>query len=265
MTEPTVPRNILKERLHSGALSLCMRTTLVTSTELGALVRAAGLDAFYVDLEHCTTSPRETAQACAAASGQAVTGLARVPATARALIGPLLDGGCQGIIAPHVETADQARAVVAECLYPPLGDRSVTGTMPHFGYQARSLEETARLLNPTVFVAVMVENQRGVDNVVEIAAVEGVDLVLVGTSDLSLQLGIPGEHGHERIKEAYQAVAAAAAGSCAFGVAGVSDLDVINDYVALGATFVSAGRDLDFLLTGARERAQQIRTLERSS
>jgi 2-keto-3-deoxy-L-rhamnonate aldolase RhmA len=74
-------------------------------------------------------------------------------------------------------------------------------------------------------------------------------------------LGVPGDHGHRRIRDAYKRVADACAGQAAFGVAGVADPAIIADYVAPGARFVSAGSDLDLLLTGARKRTLALREL----
>lgn len=258
MPDPMSPPATLADRLRAGQLSWCLRCTLVTGPQLAPLAAAAGFEAFYLDLEHSTISAQDVARTCAAAAGLPTTGLVRVPEGATALIGPLLDDGAQGVIAPHVETAEQARAVVAACRYPPAGDRSVTGLMPQTGFRATPLAEVAQLLNPRVSVVVMVESARGLESVADIAAVEGVDLVLVGTSDLSMQLGVPGQHGHPRIRAAYRRVAEATHGRCAFGVAGIGDPELIAEYVGLGARFVSAGRDVDLLLGGARRRLADL-------
>ncbi len=131
------------------------------------------------------------AQICAAALPVPVTALVRVPAASPGVCVPLLDRGCQGIIAPHVDTATQAREVVARSTYPPTGERSVTGGIPQLGYDSLSPAATARLLNPTTLVAVMVESEEAIVNASAIAAVDGVDLLLVGTSDLSHRWGCP--------------------------------------------------------------------------
>jgi len=269
MTSPQDPvtfpllRNRLKERLTAGQLSICLRTTLVSTTEIAFIAHAAGFDALYVDLEHCTASLSETGQVCAAATALGLTSLVRLSSASDTASGKLLDAGSQGIIAPHVDTPAQARDVVAASKFPPLGDRSAPGPTFQLGYASVSLSQLGQHMNDATLVVVMLESQDGIDNAAEIASVDGVDMVLVGTSDLTYQLGVPGEHGHPVIRDAYQKVADSCAGQAAFGVAGVSDLALIADYVALGARFVSAGRDVDFLLDGARKRVDSLRSLPR--
>lgn len=253
-------RNGLKDRLAAGELTLCLRTTFARTPEIAFVAQACGFDALYLDLEHATLSLDETGQICATATALGLTSLVRLPSHEDNACGRLLDAGCLGVIAPHVETADQARAVVSAVKYPPLGERSAAGAAFQFHYEGLALPEAAARTNEATAVVVMVESQEAVRNAEEIAAVEGVDLLLVGTTDLSFQLGIPGQHGHPAIVDTYQKVAAACAGHTAFGIAGIGDPSIIAGYVAMGARFVSAGRDLDFLLDGARRRVRELRT-----
>lgn len=255
-------RNRLKERLHADELSLCLRTTSATTTEIAFIAHAAGFDALYVDLEHSATTVADAARLCATATALGIASLVRLTSVDDAVAVPLLDAGCKGVIAPHVETADDARRLVERCLFPPLGGRSVTGAALQLGYQPVAPEELARHLNGATLVCVMVESPSAVSQVAEIAAVDGVDLVLVGTQDLSGALGVPGVVDHPTVVEQYEQVAAACAvGGVAFGVAGVSDPQVVARYVGLGARFVSAGSDADLLRVAATRRVEALRAI----
>ena len=110
--------------------------------------------------------------------------LVRVAENSALAIGTALDAGAEGVIVPLVETAKQARAAVKACRYPPEGERSGGGVRPLANFAA--YVESA---NRNIVVAVMIETAKGLRNARKIAAVEGVDLVFIGTGDLALSIG----------------------------------------------------------------------------
>lgn len=251
--------NSLKQRLARGELALCQRTTLVLSPEIAPIAKACGFDALYIDLEHCPATPRDTAQICAMAATSGITALVRIPQPDDPIATVFLDAGALGIIAPHVETAGDTRKIVATCKFPPLGERSAGGSGFQIDYAALSIGEVAKVHNDATTVVVMIESETGVANADAIAAVDGVDILLIGTTDLSLQLGIPGQHGDPKIAAAYETVA----GACirhgkTLGIAGIGDAAIIARYVGMGARFVSAGTDASFLMAGAKARIAEL-------
>lgn len=256
-------RNALKDRLRSSQLSLCLRTTMAAAaTELPFIAQAAGFDALYVDLEHSTASVADAARLCATATALGIPPLVRLTSVDDDAAVKLLEAGCQGLIAPQVASAADAQRLADRCLFPPLGRRSGYGPALVLGGEALPPAEQAAALNGSVLLCVMLESRQAVAAAAEIAAVPGIDLLLVGTQDLTADLGIPGAVDHPAVAAAYEQVAAAAAAhGKAFGVAGVADPQVLARYVALGAVFVSAGSDVDLLRSAA---AQRVALLHRS-
>lgn len=253
-------RNRLKDRMRSHQVSLCLRATLPSISELAFVADAAGFDALYVDLEHSTASRADAARLCTTSTALGMTALVRLSTVDDDAAVTLLDAGCQGLIAPRVETAADAQHLVDRCLFPPLGRRASYGPALLLSYQAVPPAEQAERLNGAVLLCVMLESARAVAAAGEIAAVAGIDLLLVGTQDLTADLGIPGAVDDPAVAEMYGQVAAAAiANGKGFGVAGVTDVDVLARYVALGAVFVSAGSDLDLLRSAAAQRMAQLR------
>lgn len=256
------PRNRLIETMRRGQVGLCLRVTLAATNDLAFLAAAAGFDALYVDLEHSTATVSDAAQVCSTAAALGITPLARLASIHDAAAVPLLDAGCQGLIAPHVQGAAEVRQFVDRCLLPPLGRRTPAGPSRLLGYRPTTPARLAALVNPATLLCVMVEDPQGVDATQEIAGVEGVSLVIVGTQDLSYALGVPGEVDHPRVRSAYAHVArACAATGTAFGIAGVTADSSIASYVALGARFVSAGTDVDILRAAASQRLHRLRSL----
>lgn len=259
---PTL-RNPLAETLAVGRLGLAMIVKQVQSVDIAIAAKTCGYDAINVDLEHSVISEAAAAQICIAALGLGITPLVRVPSHEAHYANRLLDAGALGIVAPHVETADEARAIVDACRFAPLGSRSVAGNWPHLGYQAWPAAAVRRLLNETTTVVVMLETPSAVERADEIAAVPGVDILHVGSTDLCDAMGIPGKFGDPAIERAFQRVVTACrahgkiAGAGGLGTA----TDVMQTMVRMGVRFVTAGNEWAFLMAAARQRAALLRDL----
>ena len=265
MTDMTAPglRNRMKEKLASGGVVASMTVRLVRSVEIARLAQAAGFDTLYVDLEHNSFSIETTSQICCAALEVGITPLVRVPANTPEYISRVLDGGALGIIAPHVETADEARAVVACAKYAPLGSRSFGGLMPHLGYRAMKPVDSTAALNAATIVVLMMETRVALENVEALAAVEGVDMLMIGTNDLCAELGITGQYDHALVRDAYDRTISACRKQGKYaGVGGLASRpDLAAEFIRQGARYVSTGADLGFLLESATRQAAAVHAI----
>jgi 2-keto-3-deoxy-L-rhamnonate aldolase RhmA len=234
---------------------------LMRGVEIAAIARSAGFDCVYIDLEHCSFSLETVGQISMAATALGVTPLVRIPGLAGADVSRTLEAGAQGVIVPHLETRSQAEEVVDAALFPPQGSRSLLGANPHTLFRAGPAAETMRRMNEATLVAVMIESTLAVENVDDIASVDGVDMLLVGTNDLCSSLGVPGAYDHPRIREAYEHVAAVCrARGKHLGVGGLNSRpDIAKEIIGLGARYVSAGSDTGFLTSAATATAQSYR------
>jgi 4-hydroxy-2-oxoheptanedioate aldolase len=152
----------------------------------------AGFDTFYIDMEHNSFSFDTTGQLCMAGLAAGIAPFVRVSSIAPHCISRALDGGAPGVIAPHIHSARDAEGVVRAAKFAPLGDRSIAGGLPHLQFPTFSAEETIQALNAATMVVVMIESAEALAAVDEVASVQGVDLLLIGTNDLCSSLGIPG-------------------------------------------------------------------------
>ncbi|MBW4090848.1 MAG: aldolase [Proteobacteria bacterium] len=263
MTEPLI-RNRLRETLARGEVAASMTVRAFRGIEIARIAATAGFDSIYVDIEHNTLSIDTACQICMAALEAGITPLVRVPARSPDMIGRLLDGGALGVIAPHVQSAEDAARVVACAKFPPLGERGAGGALPHFGYRNIPPAAANAALNQATMVVVMVETIAALDNVDAIAAVDGVDLLMVGTNDLCAELGITGQFDHPAVADAYaRCIAAARASGKHVGVGGLAGRpDLVAKCVAAGARYVSTGTDLAFLIGAANEKAAFVRGLK---
>lgn len=167
-----------------------------------------------------------------------------------------LDNGALGIVMPHVDTAKEARRIAEAFRYPPRGRRSWGGPPAIYGYRAPPMAEAQKAINDEVLTVVMLESAEAIKNAADIAAVDDVDVLFIGTSDLSSELGIAGQMGHPKIIDAYAVVGAACRKhGKVLGMGGVYDEENASRYVAMGARFVLTGSDHSYIVTGANARS----------
>ncbi|HWU65273.1 MAG TPA: aldolase/citrate lyase family protein [Ensifer sp.] len=180
-------RNALKARLASG--KACMNGWLAIPSGLSAEVMArAGWHSVTVDLQHGVQDYRSMVECFQALGAYPVTPMVRIPWNEPGIIGKVLDGGAWGIICPMVNTADEARALVSACLYPPAGTRS-NGPIRSGGYgEPGNLYQS--FANDELIILPMIETRQAVDNLEEILDVPGVSGAYVGPSDMGLSFGL---------------------------------------------------------------------------
>jgi len=200
------------------------------------------------------------AQIAAAALAVGVTPLVRVPGHEHHHATRALDNGAQGVVVPHVDTVESARQIADYCRYPPIGHRSMGPGLPQVGFAPMPVTEMARIVNEETLVVVMLESPRGIENCEAIAAVPGIDALLIGTNDLCFEMGIPGKLDDSRVIDAYaKVVAACRKHGKAAGMGGVQAPELLERYIGMGVRLVLAGSDLGFLMQAASARANLVR------
>ncbi|MFH0133464.1 HpcH/HpaI aldolase/citrate lyase family protein [Variovorax sp. VaC1] len=244
----------LLQRLPVAALGIrCSRTP-----DIARIARASGHHAIWVDLEHSSISIDAAVQICAAAFDIGLMPFVRVPEREYGVIGRLLDGGAGGIIAPRIETVAQAEDLVAACRFPPLGHRSAIGTLPHVGYRKMAAPDFNTAMNQATALKVLIESPLGIENIEGIAAVPGIDIVGIGTNDLSAELGVAGDFRHPRVRAAHDAALAACLRvGKPLAIGGIADAGYAAELMHRGAApFLMTGIDTDLLLAAAHERVR---------
>lgn len=161
--------------------------------------------------------------------------------------------------------SDDAKNAVRICKYPPKGCRSMTGQLPQFGLRGMPIDTTIQVANQSLStVFVMIESADAVENVLEIAAVDGVDVVLVGSTDLSIDLGVGGQFDHPKYRNAIINVSEACqAKGKVMGLAGVYDSPEIHSWAIndLGVRFMLVQQDTSLLSQGAARAVNAVPTV----
>lgn len=250
----------IKQKMQRGETVFSMTVRLIRTVEIAGLARAAGYDSIYMDLEHSALSLETVSQISIASLATGIAPFVRVPTLDPALISRALDAGATGVIVPDVRSADEARAIVRAAKSHPLGERSLLGAVPQLDYRALPMADAAAELNALINVVVMIESQAGLAVVDEIAAVPGVDILLVGANDISFEHGVAGQYDHDVVHQAYlRTFDACTRHNKILGVGGLASRpDLIRKYIDLGGRYVSLAGDLPLLLSAAKQKRSEF-------
>jgi hypothetical protein len=157
MQAKEIVRNTVKEKLARNEIVASMTVRLVRGIEIAQIAKTAGFDMFYIDIEHSSFSLDITGQICLAALSAGITPMVRVPSNTSEYISRVLDGGALGVIAPHIGSAEEARAVVKAAKFSPLGERGAAGVLPHLQYRSFPIPEANAAMNDATMVIVQFE------------------------------------------------------------------------------------------------------------
>jgi len=232
----------------------------IPAMEVMELVALAGFDFAVIDLEHSPIDLQTAYQLIGTALYTGVAPVVRVPGLAGGLVPRLLDAGAEGIMVPHVDTPEQARAAVSAVRFPPLGTRGVGSTGRAGAWGARPREEYLRYGQHEVVLIVQIESAVAVANAGPIAATEGVDALLVGVADLSVSEG-KSESDPTITSLVAEAIQQGRAAGRPVGNAGGATLASVRAAVDAGFTFTMLSNDASLLGAAAKAAVETARTV----
>ncbi len=183
----------VKEMLKSGETVVGVTATVGGDMNF---LGDSGYDFVLFDTQHSPVEVKELIPTVAALRGKAATPFIRVSDNRADLVCFALDAGARGIIVPMVNNAEQAKRMVSYCRYDPLGERSNAGVRGEWG-EFDSYRDYLDAVNENVVIVPMIETREAMENIDAICSVDGVDVLLVGPSDLSIALGVPLDYESE--------------------------------------------------------------------
>ena len=202
--------NAIKQDILAGKTVAGAMVFEFFSPGMSAILANAGCRFVLYDMEHTGLGFETLKWLFSTCRGLPIEPMVRVPRGEYAWLARALDLGARGVMIPMVESAEQAKAIVAACRYPPLGRRGAGFGFAQCDYLGGDVGEKIRRYNERTMVIAQIETERGVEQVDAIAAVDGVDVLWVGHFDLSNFMGIPGRFDDPRFDAAMRHVAAVA-------------------------------------------------------
>ena len=254
--------NTVRERLSAGELCLGMGLRQARTVDIGRILAACGYDFAFIDMEHNTMGIDTAAQIAVACHDAGVTPLVRVPGyehyLPRGSSTPAPWASCSLTWTPPSTRRSSSRLQVS-ARRPPLARRP----MAQLGFRPYSRSESSAAVNRETVMVMMLETPEAIENADAIAAVPGVDVLLIGTNDLTLEMGIPGKYDEPAVVRAYDAVVAACRKHGKHpGMGGIYDHPTMEKYVKAGARFILCGSDISFLMAAGQARADFVRGIE---
>jgi len=240
-------KNPVKERLKRGESVFGIVIT-VNNVEVAVQAAGMGFDFLWLEMEHTPLALETVRNIVLATRGLPAVPFARPPVNELWTAKCVLDAGVLGVIFPFTSTGALARQAAAACRYPPIGLRGSGADLAAFRWPAP--EGYYDFADENVVVVAIVENLAGLSNVEEIAATPGIDVIFIGTSDLSFALGLRGKQNHPKLNAAVAKIAAAAKRhGKALGRPALSIAEV-KAFQKQGFQFFFLGSDIDFLRNG---------------
>lgn len=252
-----LPRNRFKLGLNSGVTQIGLWLGIPDNT-VAELVASAGFDWLLIDHEHGPFELRTVMSHLQVMAGYEVAPVVRPASDDPSLLKKFLDIGAQSLLLPMVEDAGQAQRIVQAGYYPPLGRRGV-GTSLARAARWNQCPDYLRKANDELCLIVQVETARALDNLADIAAVEGVDGVFIGPSDLSASMGHIGNPEHPEVVEAISRAIETIRGAARHAGLLCLEPERVEQYVGLGASFIGVGVDTLLLSKGARDLVRHYR------
>ena len=248
----------LKEKLNHKELTMGSWITIAHSA-VAEIMAHSGFDWLVIDMEHAPIGIAEAAALIRTIDLAGLPALCRLPGNDPAIIKHVLDAGAAGIIIPMIESREEALRAVASSYYPPRGNRGV-GLARAQAYGS-GFEEYRERMDDSLVVIAMIETNRGLDAVEDIAATPGIDGLLIGPYDLSASLGVIGQLDHPDVQQGLiKAIAAAAGAGIGCGLHVVHpDRESVTQAVEKGFSFLAVGVDMIFLDKAAKTAVQEAK------
>ena len=251
--------NPLKQRLRNGENVLGF-WTMLGNPHIAEILSLAGYDFLVLDQEHGLGDPTSLAAQLQAMSATPTVGVVRVPWNDHVYLKRVLDAGAEAVLIPAIETADEARAAVAACLYPPRGRRGTAWSSVRASSYGMVSDYVATC-GDNLLIACQIESVKAVENIDAILAVEGIDVMFIGPFDLSATVGQLGNLKHPEVARliAHAESRIRAAGRPMGTVPHPGS--TWKDMFARGYQFVNAGNDVVRLREGALADIRELRAL----
>lgn len=255
-------RNTFLEKTEQG--KNCLGTFLyLTTGEAVEALSYTGLDFVLIDAEHGTVESETVANLVRAAKLHALTPFVRVKDCSRSSILKMLEAGAHGIVIPQIHTVEEVRNVVNFSKYFPVGVRGVAvGVNGGYGYEPfanHGLPDYFDKCNRETLVFPQCETKGCLENIEEIAQINGIDGIFIGPYDLSVALGRPGDFSTEEFKNAISRILAAVRSAGKIVIMYTTNPDDVVGYYDRGFQAVTLSTDIKLMISQIRSTVQAIK------
>jgi 2-keto-3-deoxy-L-rhamnonate aldolase RhmA len=246
-------KNRVLEKLRADEVVSVTNVGAVPMPWLVELVGNIGFDCIWFDMEHRCFSLPDLLSMTVACRATGMETMVRIVKDGYPSVMKPLECGATGIMIPHCKTAEEVKQYLSWAKYPPQGKRGFDNAGPDGEYLLTDLSRYIREANEETFFVAQIEDREAIEHLEEIVALEGVDIIFVGASDLSLSYGVFPDRRHSLIMKVVEKIAALTAESGKWWGMPFGTVEQGMELVAKGARFLSHGSDIRILGKGFRE------------
>ncbi len=246
-------KNRVLEKLRSGEVVSVTNVGAVPLPWVVEVVGKIGFDCVWFDMEHRSFGLADLAAMTVACRGAGMEAVVRILKGGYVSMMKPLESGATGLIVPHCLTAEEVRQYLSWAKYPPQGKRGFDNAGPDADYLMADNGRYVQEVNRETFFVAQIEDREAIDNLEEIVAIEGVDIIFIGPGDLALSYGVFPQTDHPLIRQAVEKVAALAAKYNKWWGMPFPNVERGKELVNMGARFLAHGSDLGVIVEGFRE------------
>ncbi|MFQ5796357.1 MAG: HpcH/HpaI aldolase/citrate lyase family protein [Candidatus Bipolaricaulia bacterium] len=251
--------NQTKRALEAGETVFGTMTVEFRAPSIAQIFVVCGFDFMLIDTEHSAYTTETVTDIIWTSKMSGITPIVRVQELQYSFISRALDSGAQGVMVPHVETPEQAQAVVHYVKFPPLGRRGLATGTSHSDFAPGNVAEFIAVANRETMVVIQVESRKAVEQVEELVSVPGVDVALMGLNDLSKSYGVVGQTDHRDVQSAIDRVIDACGKHGVVSGIHTGNLDLIERLMAKGMRFIAWSSDVGMILEGGKGALRRLR------
>ncbi len=248
-------QNVVKKRLKNGEFVFGTMIKEMLTSPIVDLLELAGFDYFVLDMEHARYNMPIITGILQYARKSSITGVVRIPELNYANVAKALDMGAEGIWVPHIDTEDEASQLVQYAKYPPEGKRGAA--VPPFRVKELQMADGHanyfKGCNDETLLIAQIESRQAIGNMDKIAGVDGIDVCMMGTMDLSLDMGFPGQGGHPEVKNAIQKVVDACKKANIASGTHIAGIDTIRYWMEQGMRMITCSYESNFIIDRGTE------------
>ena len=252
--------NPVKQKVVSGGVSIGTMMFEFNTTGIARIAANAGADFAVYDMEHTGWDIETIRMLIATTPKPTLVPIVRIPTTQYHFVSRVLDMGAMGIMAPMVETADEARLLVQSAKYPPIGRRGAAFGIAHDEYGTESIPDVVRSANSESLIIAQIETAKGLKNLDEIASVAEIDVLWIGLYDMASSLGLPGQMDHPQVQSAVDRVLAACSSHNKVPAVLVTSVEEGRAQLRRGFRLVAFGGDVWIYQTALKQGLAAVRS-----
>lgn len=259
MLESIIASNPIRAALNEGRTVLGTMIAEIRQPAIMQLIGLAGFDFVIIDNEHGPFNVETIADLSRAGRCYGVTPIVRVPELTYAHLAQSLDVGAQGIMLPRVTSVEQVKQAIDIVKYPPDGNRGNALNRGHTNFKVGPVLDIMARANQENLTVIQIETKEALEQVDEIAAVPGVDVLFIGPNDLSISLGVAGPPTQEPMVAAIEKVVAACKKHGVYCAIQLANVELSRHWAANGIPMISYGSETSLLIGAGQDVTNGIR------